>query len=40
MLEIGPMIKEELAKQERGVSWLAEKLSCDRSNVYRILSRN
>lgn len=33
------MIRDELARQERGVSWLARKLSCDRSNVYRLFSR-
>ncbi len=36
MEPIGTMIKEELERQERSVSWLARKLSCDRSNVYRL----
>ena len=35
MKPIGNLIKEELEKQERTVSWFARKLACDRSNVYR-----
>lgn len=37
---IGSIIKEELAKQERTVSWFARKLSCDRSNVYKLFRRS
>ena len=36
---IGGMIRDELMRQERGVSWFARKLSCDRSNVYRLFQR-
>lgn len=36
---LGALIKAELETQERGVSWLAKKLSCDRSNVYRIFQK-
>lgn len=36
---IGDLIKEELEKQERSVSWFARKLSCDRSNVYRLFQK-
>ena len=39
MKSIGILIKEELEKQERSVSWFARKLSCDRSNVYRLFQR-
>ena len=39
MKHIGELIKEELEHQERTVSWLARKLSCDRSNVYRIFQK-
>lgn len=39
MKAIGELIKEELERQERSVSWLARKLSCDRSNVYRIFQK-
>ncbi|WP_304428365.1 hypothetical protein [uncultured Duncaniella sp.] len=40
MEPIGTMIKEELERQERSVSWLARKLSCDRSNVYRLFQKH
>ena len=36
---IGDLIKEELEKQERSISWFARKLSCDRSNVYRLFQK-
>ena len=35
----GDLIKEELEKQERSISWFARKLSCDRSNVYRLFQK-
>ena len=38
-VHIGNLIKEELVKQERTVSWFARKLYCDRANVYNIFSR-
>lgn len=38
-IHIGKEIKAELHRQERGVSWLAEKLHCDRTNVYDIFKR-
>lgn len=37
---IGTMIKEELERQERTVSWLARKLNCDRSNIYRLFQKH
>lgn len=40
MVNIGQIIKEELDRQERTVSWLALKLNCHRSVVYRIFSKN
>lgn len=40
MKTIGELIKEELKRQERSISWFARQLSCDRSNVYRILQKN
>ena len=36
---IGELIHKELRKKERSVSWLAEKVHCDRSNFYRILTK-
>ena len=38
-IHIGKEIKAELRRQERGASWLAEKLHCDRTNVYNIFKR-
>ena len=38
-VHIGSLIKAELERQERSVSWFARKLSCDRSNVYKIYKR-
>lgn len=40
MKSIGELIKEELALQERSISWFARQLSCDRSNVYRIFQKS
>lgn len=40
MESIGSLIKEELIRQERSVSWFARKLSCDRSNVYRLFQKH
>lgn len=39
MKSIGALIKEELEHQERSISWFARKLSCDRSNVYRLFQK-
>ncbi len=39
MIFIGPLIKAELERQERSVSWFARKIGCDRSTVYRIFQR-
>lgn len=36
----GRLIACELKRQRRPVSWLAEKLYCDRSNVYRLLQKS
>lgn len=37
---IGLRIKEELERQERSISWFARKLSCDRSNIYRLFQKD
>lgn len=39
MPPIGELIRIELKSQERSVSWLARKLSCDRSSVYRLFQK-
>ena len=36
---IGILIKEELERQERTVTWFAKKLNCHRVNVYDIFKR-
>ncbi|MDM8339083.1 XRE family transcriptional regulator [Mediterranea massiliensis] len=40
MKSIGQLIKEELERQERSVTWFAQKLSCHRTNVYDIFARD
>ena len=39
MVHIGTLIKEELQRQERSVTWFANKLCCERTNVYSIFKR-
>lgn len=39
MIHIGHLIKEELLRQERSAGWLAGKLYCDRTNIYKIFKR-
>ena len=38
-IHIGKEIKAELRRQGRGVTWLAQRLNCDRTNVYNIFKR-
>lgn len=40
MKAIGRLIKEELERQERSVTWFAKKLSCHRTNIYDIFGRD
>ena len=39
-IHIGKEIQSEMQRQDRGASWLAEKLHCDRTNVYNIFKRD
>lgn len=39
-LNIGETIKEELERIERKPKWLADKIGCDRGNIYNIYERN
>lgn len=39
MIHIGKLIEEELRKQERSVTWFAEKLCYERTNAYSIFKR-
>jgi len=40
MEPIGLLIKNELHRQERSISWFARKIGCDRSNVYRLFQKD
>lgn len=39
MIHIGQLIEKELHNQERSVKWFANKLYCDRTNVYKIFKK-
>lgn len=39
-IHIGSAIKKELEKQQKTVVWLAEQISCHRSNIYRIFEKD
>ncbi len=39
MIHIGKLIEAELHRQERSVTWFANKLCCERTNVYSIFKR-
>lgn len=39
MKHIGQLIEQELHRQERSITWFANKLYCDRTNVYKIFKR-
>ncbi|NDV59256.1 XRE family transcriptional regulator [Bacteroides sp. 519] len=39
MIDIGSIIKEELTRQERTVTWFAQKLCCQRANIYKIFNK-
>ncbi|MCQ2214846.1 MAG: XRE family transcriptional regulator [Bacteroidales bacterium] len=39
-LHIGETIKQELEKIERKPKWLADKIGCDRVNIYDIYDRD
>lgn len=37
---LGELIKDEVERQERSVTWFAGKIGLDRSNVYRLFKKN
>ena len=39
-IHIGKEIESELRRQGCGVTWLAQRLHCDRTNVYNIFKRD
>jgi hypothetical protein len=38
-MHIGERIKQVLKERKRPVTWLAEEIDCERTNVYNIFSR-
>ena len=40
MEPIGTLIRDEPPQPGRSVTWFARKLSCDRSNVYRLFQKH
>lgn len=39
MIHIGELIRERLCEIERTPTWLARKINCDRTNIYKIFQR-
>jgi len=39
-IPIGELIKQKLKDNDRHISWLAKKVNCDRSNLYKKLKNN
>jgi len=38
-VHVGEMIRSELRKQGHTVNWLAEKVYCEKSNIYKLFHR-
>jgi len=38
-IHIGELIRSKLKEEGRSVSWLAEKINCDRTNMYKIFKK-
>lgn len=38
-IHVGAIIKDRLAHERRSISWFADQMNCDRSNMYKLLSR-
>jgi len=39
-IHIGNMIRNSMEEDGRSVGWLAKKLSCNRSNIYKIYAKS
>ena len=39
MIHIGELIRKRMLEIERTPSWLARKINCDRTNIYKIFQR-
>jgi hypothetical protein len=38
-IHVGELIRNQIEKEGRSVSWSSEKMSCDRTNIYKIYQR-
>ncbi len=38
-MHVGSLIRKVVDEQGRNIKWLAEKLNCDRTNIYKIFNR-
>jgi hypothetical protein len=38
-IHVGELIRNQIEKEGRSVSWLSGKMSCDRTNIYKIYQR-
>jgi len=38
-IHVGKMIQKKMEEEGRAVRWLAQKLSCNRSNIYKIYEK-
>ncbi len=39
-LHIGKMIKKELSRQGRSITWLSTRVNCTRENLYKVFRRS
>ena len=39
-IHIGKIIRKKMKEEGRAASWLAKKMNCDRSNVYKIFEKS
>jgi len=39
-IHIGELILQKLKEKERSIAWLAKKICCDRSNLYKRLKKD
>lgn len=39
IIHVGALIKDKLQLERRSITWFAREMNCDRSNMYKILSR-
>jgi hypothetical protein len=39
-IHIGELIRDKLKEDGHSISWFAEKISCDRTNIYKIFQSN